>query len=99
MALGNAYRFTMEGSESMTQEDFEKAGGNRSSIHVDFMIGSGELDVQGVLPGAVGDAGSPSPSVDDRPSAGHRRHQPLAAPGGSAAPVATLPHRVTPADR
>jgi aminopeptidase len=49
VALGNAYKFTMEGSESMTQEDFEKAGGNRSSIHVDFMIGSGELDVDGVL--------------------------------------------------
>ena len=50
VALGNAYKFTMEGAESMTQEDFEKAGGNRSSIHVDFMIGSGELDVDGVLP-------------------------------------------------
>ena len=50
VALGNAYKFTMQDSESMTQEDFEKAGGNRSSIHVDFMIGSGELDVDGVLP-------------------------------------------------
>jgi len=50
VALGNAYKFTMDGSESMTQEDFEKAGGNRSSIHVDFMIGSGELDIDGVLP-------------------------------------------------
>jgi aminopeptidase len=50
VALGNAYKFTMAGSESMTQEDFERAGGNRSSIHVDFMIGSGELDVDGVLP-------------------------------------------------
>jgi len=50
VALGNAYKFTMAGSESMSQEDFEKAGGNRSSIHVDFMIGSGELDVDGVLP-------------------------------------------------
>jgi aminopeptidase len=50
VALGNAYKFTMQGSEWMSQEDFEKAGGNRSSIHVDFMIGSGEMDVDGVLP-------------------------------------------------
>ena len=31
-------------------EAFERAGGNRSAIHVDFMIGSAELDVDGVLP-------------------------------------------------
>ena len=49
IALGSAYKFTMAGSESMTQEEFENAGGNRSSIHVDFMIGSGELDIDGVL--------------------------------------------------
>jgi aminopeptidase len=49
VALGNAYKFTLQGTERMSNEDFEKAGGNRSSIHVDFMIGSGELDVDGVL--------------------------------------------------
>jgi aminopeptidase len=49
VALGNAYKFTIQGSESMSQDDFEHAGGNRSSIHVDFMIGSGELDIDGVL--------------------------------------------------
>jgi aminopeptidase len=49
VALGNAYKFTLQGTEHMSNEDFNKAGGNLSSIHVDFMIGSGELDVDGVL--------------------------------------------------
>ena len=50
VALGAAYKFTLRGGESMSEEAFEQAGGNRSAAHVDFMIGSGELDVDGVLP-------------------------------------------------
>ncbi len=48
VAIGSAYRFTMSGGEAMTPEDFERAGGNRSSTHVDFMIGSSALDIDGV---------------------------------------------------
>ena len=33
----------------MSDEAFSAAGGNRSMIHVDFMIGNGSLDVDGVL--------------------------------------------------
>jgi aminopeptidase len=33
----------------MTVEEFERAGGNRSATHVDFMIGSGDLNIDGVL--------------------------------------------------
>jgi aminopeptidase len=49
VALGNAYKFTLQGGNEMDDGAFEKAGGNRSGVHVDFMIGSGELDIDGVL--------------------------------------------------
>jgi aminopeptidase len=49
VALGSAYKFTLEGGEGMSDEQFEQAGGNRSATHVDFMIGSPALDIDGVL--------------------------------------------------
>jgi aminopeptidase len=50
VALGAAYKFTVRGGEAMSDAEFEAAGGNRSATHVDFMIGSSELDVDGVRP-------------------------------------------------
>ena len=49
VALGSAYKFTVSGGETMTDDEFERAGGNRSATHVDFMIGSSQLDIDGVL--------------------------------------------------
>jgi aminopeptidase len=49
VALGTAYKFTLRDGERMKIDEFERAGGNRSVIHVDFMIGSSRLDVDGVL--------------------------------------------------
>ena len=49
VALGSAYKFTVSGGERMSDDEFERAGGNRSATHVDFMIGSAELDIDGVL--------------------------------------------------
>ena len=49
VALGSAYKFTLSGGDTMGDHEFERAGGNRSGVHVDFMIGSGELDIDGVM--------------------------------------------------
>ena len=43
----------MAGGEAMSGDAFGEAGGNQSATHVDFMIGSAELNVDGVLPGGA----------------------------------------------
>ncbi|MCP4142545.1 MAG: aminopeptidase [Chloroflexi bacterium] len=48
LALGSAYKFNLEGGPALSTEEFAKVGGNTSNIHVDFMFGTGELDVDGV---------------------------------------------------
>ncbi len=48
LALGRAYKFNLEGGPDMSNDEFFAAGGNNSNIHVDFMFGSGELDVDGI---------------------------------------------------
>ena len=48
IAIGRAYRFTLIGGEELTDEEFMSAGGNISLNHVDFMIGSGKMDIDGI---------------------------------------------------
>ncbi len=49
IAIGRAYRFTLTGGEELTDEEFISAGGNISLNHVDFMIGSPKIDIDGIL--------------------------------------------------
>jgi aminopeptidase len=48
IAIGRAYRFTLTGGEELTEEEFVSAGGNVSLNHVDFMIGSPQMDIDGI---------------------------------------------------
>jgi aminopeptidase len=48
LALGSAYRYSLEGGEEMSEDAFLAAGGNVSMEHVDFMFGSAEIDVDGL---------------------------------------------------
>ena len=48
IAIGRAYRFTLTGGEDLTDEEFNAAGGNTSITHVDFMIGSPHMDIDGI---------------------------------------------------
>jgi aminopeptidase len=48
IALGRAYQFSMEGGADMSTEEFGEHGGNHSLVHIDFMIGSDKLDIDGL---------------------------------------------------
>lgn len=48
IAIGRAYRFTLTGGEELNDEEFISAGGNVSLNHVDFMIGSPKMDIDGI---------------------------------------------------
>ena len=49
IALGNAYRSSITKGESMTDDEFSKVGGNLSGIHIDLMVGSEQMYVDGIL--------------------------------------------------
>ena len=48
LALGRAYRFCADGGTTMSDAEAEAVGLNDSLTHVDFMIGSAEMEITGV---------------------------------------------------
>ncbi|MBL4813073.1 MAG: aminopeptidase [Rhodobacteraceae bacterium] len=48
IALGQCYSDCFVGGAGLTAEQVEEQGGNSSMIHVDWMIGSGEIDIDGI---------------------------------------------------
>ncbi|MGZ3640301.1 MAG: aminopeptidase, partial [Ktedonobacterales bacterium] len=47
VAIGRAYPTNLQGGDAMTPEQLAEAGANHSLTHVDFMIGSDQLDIDG----------------------------------------------------
>jgi aminopeptidase len=47
LALGSAYKLCIEGGEKMSKEELEKNGVNTSLTHVDFMVGSPDMNIDG----------------------------------------------------
>ncbi|UQZ86199.1 Aminopeptidase 2 [Paenibacillus konkukensis] len=48
LAIGSAYAFCLEGGKGLSQDELKSRGLNTSIAHVDFMIGSAEMDIYGV---------------------------------------------------
>ncbi|MHC0036196.1 aminopeptidase [Pseudoneobacillus sp. C159] len=47
-AIGNAYAFCLDGGKQMSHEELLENGYNESLTHVDFMVGSAEMDIDGI---------------------------------------------------
>jgi aminopeptidase len=48
IALGRGFQFCLQGKADLSDEEFAARGGNLSLIHVDFMIGSDQLNIDGI---------------------------------------------------
>jgi len=48
MALGSAYPIVLAKASEMTPDELQAAGVNQCMLHTDFMIGSAEVDVDGI---------------------------------------------------
>ncbi|MDB5538565.1 MAG: hypothetical protein JWQ89_292, partial [Devosia sp.] len=48
IALGQCYADCFIGGTKLSQEEIAARGGNKSLIHIDWMIGSGQIDIDGI---------------------------------------------------
>ena len=48
IALGQCYSKCFKGDANLSKEEISKKGGNSSMIHIDWMIGSKDIDVDGI---------------------------------------------------
>ena len=48
IALGQCYSECFLDGKTITPEEVQRRGGNSSNIHIDWMIGSGEIDIDGI---------------------------------------------------
>ncbi|RHW34682.1 aminopeptidase [Lysinibacillus yapensis] len=48
LAIGSAYPTTIQGGTKMSPEELQAHGMNTSTVHVDFMIGSAEMNIDGI---------------------------------------------------
>ena len=48
LAIGAAYPTTIQGGTKMSEEELQANGMNTSIVHVDFMIGSAEMNIDGI---------------------------------------------------
>lgn len=48
LALGNAYTMNIKDGDKLSEEELIKRGYNKSSVHVDFMFGSPDMEIVGI---------------------------------------------------
>ena len=48
IALGQCYSKCFKGEENLSEKEISKRGGNSSMIHIDWMIGSRHIDIDGI---------------------------------------------------
>ncbi|MGX7058787.1 aminopeptidase [Vagococcus humatus] len=48
LAVGQAYAFCVENGTEMSYTELQEAGLNRSTTHVDFMVGSNQMNIDGI---------------------------------------------------